>query len=567
MSLLLGPSASEYHNEPILSVENHLFVLNEISACLKKQKLKINDAGLFVTITTPDQANWKIFLKSQRKGKIAKKLEQLDVYVVDESKIIGESQAAVVFGQNLNNDQTIAVKVQKPSGDPLFEQDVHEERENLAAADRLFGCGEYFDEANPEQKTYYTLMRYFPGINLLDHLYVIKKPLDKTQLPIYESKKELDDITVSRLAIKALQELMFIHDYAKLMHRDIKTANFVLNSGALKLIDLGSAKKLGTVVMQPVHSYGYLPPEQCPGQPASPWKFESDLCQTGYVIAEMLTKKNVQAAFQLQKELYISHEVRSQIMDDVFAPIDPLADPLRKTLLDVIYRCTSPDLLVRPVLGYIPHMIRDLETAITKKLMENLKIEQKRRTQQSQASAPFGSPVLRRKSVLVQPSSIKQSSPELSQKARPARARSIEDKKTHLHRRSTEMFDSASLRVAKEKLDEKKEKSPSPPSPTSKVVELSESQVLMKLNQLQQNMKKMSQEEQSDMRYTAVVTAIGVLESKRASEHEQSRHNTLRMLKQYAEKNKPSAEGMTQTMTGMDKTMSELATLMGKLKL
>lgn len=386
----LGPKATEatvYHSEPIIPIESQGEILALIEDALKDE-LRIDEHGLMITITH-NERDWQFFIKSKREGKIATKLDHIDMFVFDESQLIGESQAAVILGQNIITNQSIAVKVQVESG-PAFEEDLRRERKNLKDAKRLIGYASILPEVSSQverketqvesqdakdtklqkQTKYFTFMRFFEGQSLLDRLYVLDKNYPKNDSRRFKEKIELDDVTVAQLTVKALQELLWLNNDAEKLHRDIKTDNFIISSGELKLIDLGAAIELTEKRREDAGTFGYMPPEYLlPVQDRPAWSFDCDLFQLGVVIAEIATKCNYQAELRtleanqadLDEKKHISLDTIKAKMPDVFAPIAPGTDSLRGAVLNIIQKFTSAHKLERPLKSELEGMIADLQ--------------------------------------------------------------------------------------------------------------------------------------------------------------------------------------------------------------
>ncbi|HRE33181.1 MAG TPA: hypothetical protein PLD88_14485, partial [Candidatus Berkiella sp.] len=99
--------------------------------------------------------------------------------------------------------------------------------------------------------THYTLMPYYPGQNLIDYLYVCDPSHPKDSPEYFTQKKPVDILVSTRMIMGAFAEVIDLHANGLLLHRDIKSDNFVIKSNAyqlfssLTLIDLGTAILLG----------------------------------------------------------------------------------------------------------------------------------------------------------------------------------------------------------------------------------------------------------------------------------------------------------------------------------
>ena len=133
----------------------------------------------------------------------------------------------------------------------------------------------YFEEE------FYLVLEYIPGHDLLSE---------------FCPGMPLDEASVRKLLVEVLAVLQFIHGQ-KVVHRDIKPHNLRRRAdGSIVLIDFGTVKEVGTVVMgagranssnQSVvaGTHGYMPPEQLRGRPRP----NSDLYALGLTAIYALT--------------------------------------------------------------------------------------------------------------------------------------------------------------------------------------------------------------------------------------------------------------------------------------
>lgn len=387
-----------------------------------EQSLKDIEIGEQARILEVDK--WHIMLARKPSVQESKnlKLKHIDLHAIDFQKILGEgSQGKVVLAQNLSTRQFAAVKIQVPNG-PAFLEDLERERRNLKLSNRLMACAtlqtldvepnvacsspsssssssshDKSDELNLKGTTYYTLMNYYPGKNLLDFLYEYDLTQSKDSPAYFAAKKALDITSIAKIAIFALTEMIELHEVG-LAHRDIKSDNFVVNTtgllqdcSALKLIDLGTALLMGQEFSKDdASTLGYMPPEYLAiTKDRMDWDAACDCFQLGIVLAELLTTHNYQAGLksfiQEQKKLndkrHLLFEEIQALMPDVFAHSnkikskkkikthaepteqsirDQLADHL-KTLIGIL---TLPDRSKRPNLAELKKLLQSLRTEL-----------------------------------------------------------------------------------------------------------------------------------------------------------------------------------------------------------
>jgi len=214
------------------------------------------------------------------------------------------------------------VKIQEG---PL-DDDITNERNILALLERLLGVAE------DSERTQYTLMNFYPGKNLLSVLYERDFSKPSHVAAHFVKKEPLDIFLKARLVSQIIQQVLDMQGFGKhphdiLLHRDIKTDNFVLDKRGeflvralkLSLVDMGLALRLD----DPNHNvpaviygtYGYVAPERCdftekkdnskdkeaqedkddPKFKPMPYGIAQDYFSLGIVLAEILTDLNYQA--------------------------------------------------------------------------------------------------------------------------------------------------------------------------------------------------------------------------------------------------------------------------------
>lgn len=439
--------------------------------------------------------SWRIMVARKPDVQESKnlKLTQIDLHAIDFRKVLGEgSQGKVVLAQNLITRHFAAVKIQVPNG-PAFHEDLERERRNLRLSNRLLACAtlqaldadaqvassstsssssssqDKSDELNLKGTTYYTLMHYYPGKNLLDFLYEYDHSQDKESPAYFAAKKTLDITSIAKIAMFALIEMIELHEVG-LAHRDIKANNFVVNTtgllqdcSALKLIDLGTALLMGNEFSKDdASTLGYMPPEYLAvAKDRVYWDQACDCFQLGIVLAELLTKHNYQASlkkfFQEQKQLNDKRHLRFEeiqaFMPDAFeepkkkskktqktpsAPTeqfikDHLADHLKKLIrkLTPIDRSKRPDLtdlkeLLKSLRAELLGVETILQTQFSRERFEAFKLRRKNTTSTlptptviSTATEQVDGPVRRRTSLAELPKRTLASSSSSSSVALP----------------------------------------------------------------------------------------------------------------------------------------------------
>jgi eukaryotic-like serine/threonine-protein kinase len=139
---------------------------------------------------------------------------------------------------------------------------------------------------HPNVATLYNILQD-KGNNLMVMEYIDGKTLEQT-VRQYGNKLPID-ITL-KIVMQSLEGLQHAHDKG-ILHRDLKPANIMLNrSGAVKLMDFGIARMMGTQRMTRVNkvigTLEYMAPELLEGSEPS---VQSDLYAMGVLIFELLT--------------------------------------------------------------------------------------------------------------------------------------------------------------------------------------------------------------------------------------------------------------------------------------
>ncbi|MCS5711049.1 protein kinase domain-containing protein [Candidatus Berkiella aquae] len=377
-------------------------IFRKISKKLKLLQKELKDAFEFPAFLSieHEEKTWQIML-ARKEGVSGKKVKKsdFDYYAIDDSQSLGKgSQGEVLVAENIETQVFAAVKVQR-NNSPSFTDDLAIERRNLAMRQRLLATAEVIDadfvpDQNPDvaeaqqmkATTYYTLMPYCPGQNLIDYLYVLDAAHKKNSPAYFAQKKPVDILVATRMIMGAIAEVIDLH-MGGLLHRDIKSDNFVIKSNAyqpfssLTLIDLGTAILRGTEKRkEDASTFGYFPPEYLVDVGDRPdWDENCDIWQLGMVIAEILTSENYQAALKADMKeqkatsvkKHLTLEQIHNLMPDIFAKSKPQSeiktgkkeekhqDPaqaLRKLLITYVHELMNEDRDSRPKLARLQAM-------------------------------------------------------------------------------------------------------------------------------------------------------------------------------------------------------------------
>jgi hypothetical protein len=195
-------------------------------------------------------------------------------------ELIGEGGMGVVYkARQLDLDRVVALKLIQPglSGDSDFRARFQRESRLAAAIDHpnivpVYGAGE-------EQGVYFISMRYVDGTDLGEYLRSRHSPLEP--------------LAGARLINQVAGGLDAAHA-AGLVHRDVKPANVLLDSGLHPyLTDFGLTKQvtsqsLNTKTGLWIGSINYSAPEQIEGGPVDA---RTDVYALGCVLFEVLTRR------------------------------------------------------------------------------------------------------------------------------------------------------------------------------------------------------------------------------------------------------------------------------------
>ncbi|MBN9286736.1 MAG: hypothetical protein BGO43_12235 [Gammaproteobacteria bacterium 39-13] len=300
-------------------------LMTEIKRYIKKNNIKPN---AFISLPIEIEGNERtisvLYIETESTEKKSEKKKEYYFYEAESFKTLGEgAQGKVILAKNVDTGTHVAVKIQRPNSTYEMKA-VERERASLHKMQRLVGS------LRDPDKNEYTLMQYVKGENLLHELYELDEHIsDKTSMDRFIAKKIIDVDKKLRLIIAGLNQIIHLSN-AQLLHRDIKTDNFISSGTCLTLIDLGSAIDNGDESKELVGTYGYIPPEintASRGERAI-YATASDIWALGVVFTEILTNENYQQqlkrkqATQFGNGVSPTYEEIITMMPDVFEVFD-----------------------------------------------------------------------------------------------------------------------------------------------------------------------------------------------------------------------------------------------------
>lgn len=221
-------------------------------------------------------------------------------------------------------------------------------------------------EFNREHATLYIVMEY--------------GEVDLCQLLRSRTEKPEIDYNFTRYCWQQMLQAVKIVHAAKVVHCDLKPANFLMVKGNLKLIDFGISKAImndttNIVRENQVGTVNYMSPEALQESASSARGIikigrPSDVWSLGCILYEMVYKKPPFAGFSLIQRLQKIMDVGYQIE---FPPLDNAA------LLDAIKGCLSRSIKHRLTLGQLlahpflmPHLAQPVTSGIPVEHVERL---------------------------------------------------------------------------------------------------------------------------------------------------------------------------------------------------
>lgn len=281
-------------------------------------------------------------------------LHKNSVYLLDYSHVLGEGgQGKVILAFNLATSERVAAKICNTTGSEFDRKQAQSERDNLAALGRHIGSSSSLlsmvkkGVVPPEV----TLMTYYPGTNLANYLYQKHTAKQRDDVDYYHLRNPINVFKKMAIIMGMLKQVSELHKN-KLIHRDIKTENFIVNEteeGKIEvvLVDLGEAVSSDVVTMEYASTFGYAAPETYALMlDKAPYTFQTDYYSLGVSIAEVLSDKNYQVALRELRKLQIArdhadeattHEIFNMMSDVFLHQIVTDADTLRDLPMDYDY--------------------------------------------------------------------------------------------------------------------------------------------------------------------------------------------------------------------------------------
>ncbi|KAJ3671060.1 hypothetical protein LUZ60_008486 [Juncus effusus] len=288
-------------------------------------------------------------------------VDQLVIITNNYAKSIGEGGFGVVYYGKVGNDE-VAVKMLSKSTAHAYKQ-FHAEAETLSKVHhrnlvRLMG---YCNEENNMAIVY----EYIHHGSLYDHL-----------RGTTEITSALNWSRRLKIAHGAAQGLNYVHSGCKMVHRDVKTANILLDKDLVaKVADFGLTREFDDFAktMTLCGTPGYFDPQiEITGR----FNNKTDVYSFGVVLLELMTGKppcfKNEQGNNIHLSSYVSHKL---VMDEsVSGLVDPRIgeynEESMKRYAKLAMRCTKRDQMKRPSMAYVVVQLQDclnLETASEEK--------------------------------------------------------------------------------------------------------------------------------------------------------------------------------------------------------
>lgn len=290
---------------------------------------------------------------SDTKG-ISSFLNKHAIYLLDYSQVLGEGgQGKVILAYNLVTSEKAAAKICNTAGSDYDRKQAQCERDNLTALGRHLGSSYLNAESVKKGRLppEVTLMTYYPGKNLADFLYQRNSLKTHEDINYYPLRHQVNIFKKVAVVMGMIQQVSALHKL-KLIHRDVKTENFICQDGEngkldVVLIDLGEAVSSDTTTMDYASTFGYAAPENYALLAnKAPYTFQSDYYSLGVCIAEVLSNENYQAALRGLRNEQIArdkpdeastHEIYTMLNDAFLARPVTEEDMIRELPRDYDY--------------------------------------------------------------------------------------------------------------------------------------------------------------------------------------------------------------------------------------